>query len=69
MSRCPNQISGHAFTVDCVPWDPDEHGGGFPVVQVNATIYGPDGLDKLIKALERRRKWLTWNAEKYGGEP
>lgn len=66
--RKPKNVGGHEWDVECYSWDPDDHGGGFPVVRIDATIYGPKQLDKLIKAALKCREWIAHQAKKHGGE-
>ena len=66
--RIPNDIVLCDGGVECHPWSPDDHGGGFPCLEIRATIYDEKQLDKAIKALERRRKWLAWQNRRLRGE-
>lgn len=40
------------------PWEPDDKGGGFACIHVEADVYSEKDLDKLIVAIIRQRKWL-----------
>lgn len=64
----PKDVSIHDCSIDCHSWDPDDHGGGFPAIEVSGTIYDEKSLDKVIKALEKRRKWLAWQNRRLRGE-
>lgn len=44
--------------VDCLPWEPDDKGGGFPCIEVNVCLYTEKELDSLIKKLLSKRPWL-----------
>jgi len=46
------------YEIERVEWSPDDHGGGFPAVDVRATIYDEKELDNLIIKLMRERTWL-----------
>lgn len=47
---------------DCIielhEWSPDDHGGGFACISVDATIYSEKELDQLIMALMKKRRGL-----------
>ena len=66
--RTPKDVKLFDGHVSCYPAEPDDMGGGFPVISVEATIYGPKDLRKMIKALQKREQWIAKQAEKYGGE-
>ena len=44
--------------IELHPWEPDDHGGGFACITIEATIYSEDELDKTISALLKKRKGL-----------
>lgn len=50
------------------PWEPDDMGGGFPCLQVEATIYEEEELDALIMKLLKHRPWLRKQILKCAGE-
>lgn len=45
-------------SIELHPWEPDEHGGGFACITVEATVYTEKELDKLIMMLLKKRKPL-----------
>lgn len=68
MGRTPKEVFTYDGSIECHPWEPDDKGGGFPVIHIEATIYGPKDLRRAIRALKSREKWITNQAKKYGGE-
>lgn len=44
--------------LECFPWEPDDKGGGFACIEVNAEIYEEKEIDTLIKQLLNKRRWL-----------
>lgn len=56
--RTPKELEG----IQCFAWEPDNHGGGFACLEVFTTIYDEQHLNRIIKILESRRKWLAWQA-------
>jgi len=63
-----NDMKGKAtmsdISVDVYPWEPDDHGGGFPFISVDATIYTEKDLDKLITVLLKKRTLLRRQLKK-----
>lgn len=57
--RTPKDVAG----VTCFPLEPDDKGGGFACVEVNAEIYDEKQLNRLIRTLEKRRKWIAWQSK------
>lgn len=46
------------YEIELHPWEPDDKGGGFACLTVNAEIYTEDDLDKLINKLLKKRRAL-----------
>lgn len=44
--------------IELHPWEPDDKGGGFACLTIEATIYTEKELEKVIVALMRKRKAL-----------
>lgn len=66
MGRTPKDLALFDGSIESIPHELDDHGGGFPCLQIEARIYDEKQLNQAIKGLEKRRKWLAWeSAGKY----
>lgn len=63
MGRTPIDKELNHGEIQFHPHEPDDHGGGFPAVEISTTIYNERDLNQAIRALEKCRKWIAWESE------